>query len=104
MACSFCWSVMLCENRYPLFCIMLLARGDQRPEIIGAARGDEVAERDRPMALVAEVVAPGEQSQGEAVQDVLFGKSNRAMHLMGDRDALLRRLGAPDFRCGGFEE
>ena len=35
-----------------------LARGDQRPEFVGAARDDQIAERDRPMALVAEIVAP----------------------------------------------
>src|SRR5215472_17599442 len=94
---SYFWSMMLSENRYPLFGIMFLARRHQRPQIVVAARGHEIAQRDRPVTLVAEIVAPGKKPQREAVQDVLLGEADRAVHLMGDRHALLRRLGASYF-------
>ena len=56
------------------------------------------------MALVAEVVAPGEHAQCVAMQDVLAGEADRAVHLVGDRSALLRGFDRADFRGGGFEE
>src|ERR1700757_2896551 len=34
------------------------ARGDQRPQFVGAPRGDALAEFHRPVALRAEIVAP----------------------------------------------
>ena len=64
---------------------------DQRPEFVGAARGDHAAELGRPIAFVAEVVAPGEHAQREAMQHVLLGEADRAVHLMRDRGAFLRR-------------
>src|SRR5262249_32061751 len=60
-----------------------LAGGDQRPQFIGAAGGDALAELHRPVALRAEIVAPGQRAQGVAVQDVLDGEADRAMHLVG---------------------
>ena len=85
-------------------CSVQSARRDQRPEFFRAARRDPVAERDRPVALVAEVVAPGEHAQRVAMQDVLAGEADRAVHLMRDRGAFLRGLGGADFRGGRFEE
>src|SRR3954453_18943849 len=66
------------------------AGGDERPEFVRAARRDLFAERGRPIALVAEIVAPGEHAQRVAMQDVLVGEAYRAMHLMRDGGALLR--------------
>ena len=50
------------------------ARRHQRPEIVGTAARDMLAELHRPIAFVAEVVAPGEHAQREAVQHVLLVK------------------------------
>ena len=63
-----------------------------------------VAERRRPVALVAEVVAPGQHAQRVAMQDVLVGEADRAMHLMRDRGAFLRGFGGADLRRRRFEE
>ena len=41
-----------------------------------------LAELDGPLALVAEVVAPGEHAHREAVQDVLLGVADGAVNLM----------------------
>src|SRR5579871_2936476 len=38
--------------------LLKLARGDQRPQLVGAAAGHQLAELDRPIALRAEIVAP----------------------------------------------
>src|SRR5215470_557548 len=48
-------------------CRPFLARGNQRPQIIGAARTDAVAEFHRPVAFIAEIVAPAERAQAEAM-------------------------------------
>src|ERR1700729_3217823 len=64
-----------------------LARGDQRPQIIGAARGDALAEFHGPVTLMAEIVAPGQRPHGVAMQDVFERIADRTMHLMGDRRA-----------------
>src|SRR4051794_11200477 len=60
---------------------------DQRPELVRAARRYLVPELNRPGALVAEVVPPREHAQRVAVQDVLVGEADRAVHLMRDRGA-----------------
>src|SRR6476659_3866237 len=60
------------------------ARGHQRPQFIGAAVGDQFAELDGPITFGAEIIAPGQRPQGEAMQDVLDGETDCAMHLMGD--------------------
>ena len=73
------------------------ARGHQRPQFIGATVGDQLAELDRPVALGAKIVAPRQRAQRIAMQDVLDGEADRAMHLMGNGAALLRRLRAADF-------
>ena len=65
---------------------------------------DVLAELGRPIALVAEIVAPGEHAQREAMQDVLLGEADRAEHLMRDGGAFGRGFGAADFRGGRFEE
>src|SRR2546429_9905984 len=44
------------------------AGGNERPEFVGAARRDTVAERGGPVALIAEVVAPSEHAQRVTVQ------------------------------------
>src|SRR5581483_4449949 len=43
------------------------ARCHERPQIIGAAGADPVAEFDRPVTLVAEIVAPAERAQRETM-------------------------------------
>ena len=53
--------------------------------VLGAAVADELAELDRPVAFGTEIVAPGQRPQRIAVQDVLAGEADRAVHLMGDR-------------------
>src|SRR5215831_15315797 len=40
-----------------------LAGGDQRPQLVGAARGDTLAEFDRPVAFRAEIVAPRQSAK-----------------------------------------
>src|SRR5580693_6070425 len=52
-----------------------LSRGHQRPQFIGAAGGDELAQFDRPVAFRAEIVAPGERAQTVAMQDVFDGEA-----------------------------
>src|ERR1700730_9147090 len=74
------------------------------PCAVGSARGSDNAPELRPMARAAETVAPRQEAQGEAVQDVLLGEADRAVHLMGDGRALLRRFGASDFGGGRFEK
>src|SRR4051794_16544795 len=81
-----------------------LAGRDQRPELVRAARRDLVPELNRPGALVAEVVPPREHAQRVAVQDVLVGEADRAVHLMRDSCAGLGGFGGAYFRRGRFEE
>src|SRR5438445_7190084 len=80
------------------------ARGHQRPQFIGAAVAYELAELDRPVAFGTEIVAPGQRAQRIAMQDVLDGETDRAMHLMGNGAAFFRRFRTADFCRGGFEE
>src|SRR3954462_7124248 len=42
---------------------VMSARGAQRPQFIGAAVADELAELHRPKTLGAEIVAPGQRAQ-----------------------------------------
>jgi len=46
------------------------ARGDQRPQFVGAAVRDQLAELDGPVALGAEIVAPRQCAQRITMQDV----------------------------------
>src|SRR5581483_2989426 len=80
------------------------ARGHQRPQFVGAAAGDTLAQLDRPMALRAKIVAPGQRTQGVAVQDVLDGEADRAVHLMRNRAALFGGFRTADLRRDRFEE
>src|SRR2546430_11913772 len=80
------------------------ARGHQRPQFIGAAVAYELAEFDRPITFGTEIVAPGQRAQRVAMQDVLDGEADRAVYLMGDAGALLRRFCAADFCRHRFEE
>src|ERR1700744_6211075 len=43
------------------------AGGDQRPQLVGAARGDALAELDRPVAFRTEIVAPRQRAKREAM-------------------------------------
>src|SRR5215212_8427181 len=83
---------------------VMSARGDQRPQFIGAAVAYELAEFDRPKTFGTEIVAPGQRAQRIAMQDVLDGEADRAMHLMGDGAAFLRRLRAADLCRHRFEK
>jgi hypothetical protein len=62
------------------------------------------AEFSSPVALVAEVVTPGQHAQREAVQYVLLGKADRSKHLMGDRRPFRRRFGSADLGGCRFQE
>ncbi len=75
---------------------MTLTRGKKRPKLIGAALGDKLAELNCPLALIAEIVAPGPEPLGEAMQNMLLGETNGAVHLMGDRRAFAGGLAGPD--------
>ena len=67
--------------------------------------GDQFAELDRPVALGAEIVTPGQRAQGIAVQNVLDREADGAMHLMGDGGALFGGFGTADLgRCGFQKE
>ena len=57
-----------------------------------------------PVALAAEIVAPRQRAQGVAVQDVLAGEADGAMHLVGNGSAGLGGLAAADFCGRGLEE
>src|SRR6185312_13036422 len=83
---------------------LMSARGDQRPQFIGAAVADKLAELDRPVAFGTEIVAPCQRAQRIAMQDVLDGEADRAMHLMGDAAAFLRRFSAADLCRRRFEK
>src|SRR5262249_2622844 len=78
------------------------ARGPQRPEFCGGSVGNEFAELNGPKTLRAEIVAPGQRPQREAVQNVLDGETDRAVHLVGDGAALFGRFRAADFCRGRF--
>src|SRR5690348_11852327 len=80
------------------------AGSDQRPQLVGAARGDALAELDRPVALRAEIVAPRQRAKRIAMQDVLDSESDRAVHLMRDGAAFFCRLRAADLGGDRFEE
>src|ERR1019366_7131667 len=54
------------------------ARRHQRPQFVGAARGDPSAEFHRPVTFVAEIVAPGQRAHGVAMQDVFERVADRA--------------------------
>src|ERR1700738_2453214 len=81
-----------------------LARGDQRPQFVGAARRDALAEFDRPVAFMTKIVAPGQRAHGVAMQDVLERITDRAVNLMGDRGSFFGGLRAADFCGGRFQE
>src|SRR6266852_8097646 len=69
--------------------------GDERPQRVGAALGDHMAELGGPVRLVAEFLAPRPQAARRMVQRVLVGKAHRTMHLMGDSRAGPGRLADP---------
>src|SRR5712691_13071721 len=92
------------SKRSSALMMLTSARRHQGPQLVGAAPGYEMAELDRPVALAAEIVAPGQEPQRVAVQNVLLGEADRAVYLMGDGDALLRRLATADFRRRRLEE
>ena len=58
------------------------------------ARATALPSFDRPIAFVAEVVAPGQHAQREAMQHVLLGEADGAEHLMRDGGAFGGGLGA----------
>src|SRR6476660_1786424 len=72
--------------------VLVSARGHQRPQFVGAPLGHELAELDRPVAFGTEIVAPCQRAQRIALQDVLDGETDRAMHLMGNGAAFFRRF------------
>ena len=85
-------------------CSSASSRGHQWPEFVGAATGDTPAKLRRPVAFVAEVVAPGQHTQREAVQHVLLRKADGAEDLMRDRRAFGGGFGGADFGRCGFQE
>src|SRR5260370_40270603 len=84
--------------------LKVVSRGEEGPEFLGAACGHPIAELRRPVALIAEVVPPGEQPERKAVQDMLPGEAYGAMNLVRDRSAFRCGLGGADFRRGNLEE
>src|SRR6516165_254610 len=81
-----------------------LARRKHRPQTVGTLGGHQVAEFDRPSALIAEIVTPRPQAASEAVQRVLLRESDGAKHLVSDGRAFARRLANADLRRCGFEQ
>src|SRR5262245_61141102 len=81
-----------------------LARGEHRPQTVGALGGHQIAEFHGPSALIAEIVAPGPQAASEAVQRVLLREADGAKHLMRDGRAFARRLAHSDLRRCSFEQ
>src|SRR3954471_21531875 len=82
----------------------LSPRGEKRPELLCPARRHTVAERRRPMALVAEIVAPREQPQRKAMQDVLAGKSDGAVNLVRDCSSFRGGFRSADFCRSDFKQ
>src|SRR5436305_9510856 len=78
-------------------------RRHQRPQLIGAARGNHLAEFYRPPAFMAEIVAPRQRAQRIAMQDVLDSEADRAVHLMRDGGALFGGFRATDFCRGSLK-
>ena len=56
------------------------------------------------MAFAAEIVAPGQHAQREAMQHVLAGEADGAEHLMRDGRAFGGGFAGADFCRGGFEK
>ena len=82
---------------------MRSSRRHQRPEVVGAAPRDQLAELCRPIAFAAEIVAPRQHAQREAMQNVFLGEADGAEHLMRDRGALGGGFAGADFGRGGFQ-
>src|SRR5512135_2015598 len=61
--------------------LMVSPRRQHGPELVDAVRRDHPAERRGPMAFAAKIVAPGQDAQREAMQNVLVGETDRAVHL-----------------------
>src|SRR3546814_14065287 len=57
---------------------------DERPEVVGPAPRDQMAEPDRPLRLVAELVAPGPKPARGVVQRVIIGETHRTGPLVSD--------------------
>ena len=82
----------------------ILPRRQHGPELIGAAPRDQFAERRRPVAFVAEIVAPRQQAKRVAMQNMLVGEADRAMHLVRDGRSFRGGLAGADFRGSRFEQ
>src|SRR5206468_3735238 len=80
------------------------SRGKERPELVGPARGNPVAERRCPIALISEIVPPRKQSQRITVKDMLAGEAHRPMYLVSDRSGLLSGLGGADLGGSDLQE
>src|SRR5574338_893458 len=68
------------------------------PQCVGAAFLDEAAQCGGPGRFVAVFLAPRPQAQGDMVQRIFRGHTDRAVHLVRDQRALARRFGSADFR------
>src|SRR3954468_11265697 len=83
---------------------MRSARSDQRPQLVGAAFRDQLAEFDGPVTFAAKIVAPGQSAQRIAMQHMLAGEADGAMHLVSDGSAFLGGFRAADLGSGRFEK
>src|SRR5215467_1456465 len=81
-----------------------LARREHRPQTVGTFGGHQVAEFDRPGALIAEIVTPRPQAARETMQRVLLGETDGAKHLVSDGRAFARRLANADLCRCSFEQ
>src|SRR5215467_10476622 len=81
-----------------------LARREHRPQTVGALGGHQIAEFDRPYALIAEIVAPGPQAASEAVQRVFLREADGAEHLVRDGRTFAGRLAHADLRRRSFKQ
>src|SRR5258708_4254036 len=79
------------------------ARGEERPERLGAALGDRPAQQGRPLALAAELGAPRPEPARDELELVLVGEADRAVDLVRDRGADTRGLTHAHLRHRGLE-
>src|SRR5213082_1986045 len=84
--------------------LSLGALRQERPELLGALLGDQLAEPPGPQRLVAELLAPGPQPARRMMQRMLVGETHRAMHLMRNRCAVGGSFADPHLGDRDIEE
>src|SRR6516165_10334240 len=91
-------------SEFDRIAISCSSRRDHRPELLCSTPGNVPAEFGCPKTFTAEVVAPSERAQCEAMQDMLFSEPNGTEHLMSDAGAFGSGFSAANFCRSSFEK